>query len=56
MTFLGFMKQIGLWDFEGLQQDWIKIQSALPGFQKNVLFANDYLDSKRNSMYKTRFI
>ena len=50
MTFLGFMKQIGLWDFEGLQQDWIKIQSALPGFQKilqskkwkkNVLFAND---------------
>lgn len=35
MTFLGFMKQIGLWDFEGLQQDWIKIQSCLPGFQKH---------------------
>ena len=34
MTFLGFMKQIGLWDFEGLQQDWIKNQSGLPGFQK----------------------
>ena len=38
------MKQIGLWDFEGLQQDWIKIQSGVPGFQNN--FA---ISEQRNS-------